>query len=74
MPGMAVSTRKAGNEPLLAGNQVAGQNTVSSSDVRVVTNSYVLNKIQALKKKLQQCEQEHLSYEMKSNRNFPGGI
>lgn len=34
------------------------------------TNSYVLNKVHALKKKLIQCGQEHLSYEMKPNKNF----
>ena len=42
----------------------------ANQDVHVRTNSYVLNKVQALKKKLQQCEQEHLAYEMKQNRNF----
>ena len=66
---MAVATRRAGNEPLTVEKDAGvGQNIMS--DVRVVTNSYVLNKVQALKKKLQQCQLEHLSYEMKPNRNF----
>ena len=38
-------------------------------DTAVNSRSYVLNK-KALKKKQAQCEAAHLSYEMKSDRNF----
>ena len=34
------------------------------------TNSYILNKVCALQKKLQQCGQEHLYFQMKPNKNF----
>ena len=36
----------------------------------VNSNSYVLNKVKALKKKQAQCEAAHLSYQMKPDRNF----
>ena len=36
----------------------------------VNSNSYVLNKVKALKKKQTQCEAAHLSYQMKPDRNF----
>ena len=36
----------------------------------VHTNSYILNKVRALQKKLHQCGQEHLTYQMKPNKNF----
>lgn len=36
----------------------------------VQTNAYVLNKVVALKKKLSQCGNEHLIYQMKPNKNF----
>ena len=36
----------------------------------VHTNSYVLNKIKALQTKLSQCENEHISYQMKTNKDF----
>ena len=34
------------------------------------TDYYVLNKVHALQKKLQQCGQEHLYFQMKPNKNF----
>ena len=37
--------------------------------IAVNSSSYVLNKVEALKKKQTQCEAAHLSYEMKSDRN-----
>ena len=70
---MVLSTRKAVNElKLTVANHDTSTtlNSASSQEVGVITNSYVLNKVQALKKKLQQCDLEHLSYEMKPNRNF----
>ena len=44
----------------------------SSRDHNIITqtNSYVLNKVRALQKKLQQCGQEHLYFQMKPNKNF----
>ena len=69
---MAVSTRKAENveRKVTEKSEMTVSVPAANENVHVRTNSYVLNKVQALKKKLQQCEQEHLVYEMKQNRNF----
>ena len=69
---MAVSTRKAENveRKVTEKSEMTVSVVTANENVHVRTNSYVLNKVQALKKKLQQCEQEHLVYEMKQNRNF----
>ena len=69
---MAVSTRKAENveRKVTEKSKMTVSVATANENVHIRTNSYVLNKVQALKKKLQQCEQEHLVYEMKQNRNF----
>ena len=69
---MAVSTRRAENveRKVTEKSDMKFSVTAANQDIHVRTNSYVLNKVQTLKKKLQQCEQEHLAYKMKQNRNF----
>ena len=54
---MAVSTRKAENveRKVTEKSDMTVSVTAANQDVHVRTNSYVLNKVQALKKKLQQC-------------------
>ena len=70
---MAVSTRSTESlERRVAEkcDSVSSNFTAANQDTHIRTNDYVLNKVQALKKKLRQCDQEHLVYEMKQNRNF----
>ena len=45
-------------------------NTGREQGAVVQTNSYVLNKVRALQKKLHQCGQEHLRFQMKPDKNF----
>ena len=57
--------RKISNSHLSVESMISRANSYT-----VHTNNYVLNKVKALRKKLQQCGNEHLTYQMKANKNF----
>ena len=67
--GMALEMKK--DSRTSAGGQLVMSNHRTRSQEAVIhTNSYILNKVKALKEKLSQCSQAHISYEMKQNKNF----
>ena len=49
---------------------VMSSHRTRSQESVIHTNCYILNKVKALKKKLDQCSHAHISYEMKQNKNF----
>ena len=67
---MAVQpTNKFGRK--ISNSQLSVEGLQSRAESYTVhTNNYVLNKVKALRKKLIQCENEHLTYQMKANKNF----
>ena len=57
--------RKISNSHLSVESMISRANSYT-----VHTNNYVLNKVKTLRKKLQQCGCEHLTYQIKANKNF----
>ena len=57
--------RKISNSHLSVESMISRANSYT-----VHTNNYVLNKVKAMRKKLQQYGSEHLTYQMKANKNF----
>ena len=68
---MALEMKKQSeNKTSSSGQLVISSQRTRSQEAAINTNSYILNKVKALRKKLAQCAQVHISYEMKPNKNF----
>ena len=68
---MALEMKKQSeNKTSSSGQLVISSQRTRSQEAAIHTKSYILNKVKALRKKLAQCAQVHISYEMKPNKNF----